>query len=154
MKNTLAYCELITAVNSFSCLHTNAQKLLEITDASKISHLPRVRKFSIPPSSSSPVYCVSGSFQSRLSLFLQWRNILYKHNARWLRVPWLKARVVYSFQKTYSVNKTRQLKPGPWWLMEPHWCRWKCQWPGISCSVCVHLLLFFWKKKAVLVFWY
>jgi hypothetical protein len=51
----------------------------------------------------------------------QWRSIIYKHNARWLKVSWLKANKVYSFRKTYNV-KTHQLKPGKgagiWWVME------------------------------------
>ncbi len=36
-----------------------------------------------------------------------------------------KASAVYYFQKSYSINKTRQLKPGKgtgiWWVMAPHW---------------------------------
>ncbi len=41
-----------------------------------------------------------------------WRSIPCKHNAGWLLVSRLKASAVYSLQKTYDVNKTRQLKPG------------------------------------------
>jgi hypothetical protein len=40
-------------------------------------------------------------------------SMIHKHNARWLHISRLKAGAVYSsFQKTFNLNKTCQLKPG------------------------------------------
>ncbi len=43
---------------------------------------------------------------------VQWGSMICKHSARWLHLSRLKSNAVYSFRKTYNVNKTRQVKPG------------------------------------------
>ncbi len=59
------------------------------------------------------------TFCKQLHLF-EWRNILCKHDSRWLHIFRLKASAFYhSFLKTYRVNKTHRLKLGKrcWHLM-------------------------------------